>query len=102
MTIPSILLAISIYAAASAVIVGYGLLQFVIAPVAIKLHTRKGWFESFVYEGIHAESTLSVLRKESNDKLVEWILKGIKFSKYTIVVSICIFIISAILNVTIQ
>ena len=80
------------------VFVGYGICHFILTPLLLKKHRNRGFVESSFWEGIQAENHLKDLLNETNDPMVQFTYKTIKYSKILIVVSLIAMVSFAILN----
>ena len=83
---------------AISVFVGYIICHFVVVPILLKKHGKKGFSESMVWEAPQAENRLRDLAKETNDKAVLTTLKVLKYSKYSMALFFILFVLSTFLS----
>lgn len=80
------------------VFIGYVICHFVVVPILLKKHGKKGFYESIVWEVPQAENRLLNLAKETNDKAVLMTLKVLKYSKYSMALFFILFVFSTFLS----
>ena len=83
---------------AISVFIGYVICHFVVVPILLKKHRKKGFYESIVWEAPQAENRLQDLAKETNDKAVLTTLRVLKYSKYLIALFFILFVLSTFLS----
>ena len=83
---------------AISVFVGYIICHFVVVPILLKKHGKKGFYESTVWEAPQAVNRLQDLAKETNDKAVLTTLKVLKYSKYSMTLFFILFVFSTFLS----
>jgi hypothetical protein len=79
--------------------VGYILCHFIIAPILLSKHGKKGLFEAMMWEALQAENHLRDLANETDDKAVFATLKVIKYSKYLTALFFALYIASIIISI---
>jgi hypothetical protein len=79
--------------------VGYILCHFIIAPILLSKHGKKGLLEAMMWEALQAENHLRELATETNDKAVYATLKVIKYSKYFMAIFFALYIASMIISI---
>jgi hypothetical protein len=77
--------------------IGYFICHFIVAPILLNKHGKKGIRESIVWEALQAENHLKDLAKETNDKAVITTLRIIKYSKYSMALFFILFLVSGFL-----
>jgi hypothetical protein len=80
------------------VFIGYVICHFIVVPILLKKHGKKGFHDSMVWEAPQAENRLRDLAKETNDKAVLTTLKVIKYSKYSMALFFILFVLSTFLS----
>jgi len=83
---------------AISVFIGYIICHFVVVPILLKKHRKKGFCESMVWEAPQAENRLRDLVKETNNKAVLTTLKVIRYSKYSMALFFILFVLSTFLS----
>lgn len=83
---------------AISVFIGYVICHFVVVPILLKKHGKKGFCESIVWEAPQAENRLRDLARETNDQAVLTTLKIIKYSKYSMALFLILFVLSTFLS----
>ena len=82
--------------------IGYIVCYFVITPLLLKKHGKRGFFQALIWESLQSENHLKDLASETGDKAVVITLRVARYSKITIVFSLLLFVLFAILNVMSQ
>jgi len=83
---------------AISVFIGYIICHFIVVPILLQKHGKKGFCESIVWEAPQAVNRLQDLAKETNDKAVLTTLKVIKYSKYSMALFLILFVLSTFLS----